>query len=143
MCSNGATCLFADLFRWATTIKIQLSVLAQYKADLIIISFKIDLSSPWYTWKTADLPLNNNHLLTIKVLWLWYLMPFSTIFQLFRGYLFIGGGNRSTGKKTNDLSQVTDKLYHIMLHRVHLATNMVRTHNFSAMKLRLSYIQKK
>ena len=28
---------------------------------------------------------------------------------------FIGGGNRSTLQKTTDLSQVTDKLYHIML----------------------------
>ena len=29
------------LFQWAITIKLQLSVLAQYKADLVIISLKI------------------------------------------------------------------------------------------------------
>ena len=54
------------LFQWTSTINIQLSVLISYIADHI--SFKINLFSPWYSWKIAELVLNNNH--SILVCWI-------------------------------------------------------------------------
>ena len=38
------------LFHSASTIKIQLSVLVRYKADIIITSFNVTCLSPWYSY---------------------------------------------------------------------------------------------
>jgi hypothetical protein len=52
------------LYQWASTIKIQLSMLVENKEELIIISLQINLFSPWYRWKIAELVLSTNNSLT-------------------------------------------------------------------------------
>jgi hypothetical protein len=56
---------------------------------------------------------------------LWCLTSLSTVFQLH------WWRKPEYPEKTIDLSQVTDKLYHIKLYQIHLVMSWTKTHNFS------------
>ena len=91
------------LLQWASTIKIQLSMLA------------------CLVW--SNINCNRHDIAKTLLIWfgLWCLTPRSTIFQLYRGGQFYWWKKLEYHDKTTDLLQVTDKIYHIMLYRAHLA----------------------
>ena len=90
--------------------------------DLHIEMFSFRIKSGICKWSrsiTVELGILN-----FNKLFLWCLMPLSTIFQLYRGGQIYWWRKTET---TTDLPQVTDKLYHVIFSPVRLAMNGVRT----------------
>jgi ABC-type microcin C transport system permease subunit YejB len=57
-----------------------------------------------------------------------------TIFHLYHGGHFYWWIKTEYLEKTTDLQQINDKLYHIILYRVHVAISGIGTHNVSGDK---------
>jgi len=83
---------------------------------LLALVFRHDIAGTLFSWRYSEIENIRSSLFKlefisachIKGLGLWCLTPLSTIFQLLYPQ-----------EKTTDLSLVTDKLYHILLYRVH------------------------
>jgi len=63
--SNILVMVFNATFNNTSAISWQSVLLVEATGDLIIISLKINLFSPWYSWKIAELALSNNQSLTL------------------------------------------------------------------------------
>ena len=67
----------------------------------------------------------------VGFVWFMVLSTFNNISAKYRDGQFFWWRKQEYQEKTTDLLQVTDKLYHLILYQVQLATNGAETRNLS------------
>ena len=94
-----------------------------FKRSCLFFSISDDNSKTSRLWKPILLP------------WRCWVMVFNatfTISRLYSGSQFYWWRKPEYPVKTINLLQATDKLYHLILYRVHLAMNGIWSHNFNS-----------
>jgi hypothetical protein len=96
--------------------------------EFIKLWFLFTIMPSVLTSSTVDHGLASRTGQTKDLNWVRVRVMLLTIFQLYRGSQFYWWRKPEYLEKTIDMFQVTDKLDHIMLYRVHLAISWFRTH---------------